>query len=116
VPVTKKYMLNPVCKVGLAGEPVELAHLLIEGAFGHEAAQLADQAGPRPSRVTQFGLLVGGGGEDRLGDGHGVLALLDSLGDDLLGGVAALVVYPLRVVGLNAVGVETRFGPGWFDQ
>src|SRR5215212_7054629 len=84
---------------GLAGEPVEFAHLLIEGTFGHEAVKLADEPGLRSRGVAQFGFLVGRRGDDRLGDGGGVFALLDSVGDHLLGGFAALVVDRQRVVG-----------------
>src|SRR5437879_6501700 len=94
---------------GLAGEPIEFAHLLIEGAFGHEAAQLADEAGLRAGGIAKFGFLVGRCCEDRFGDGSWGFALLDSVGDHLLSGLAALVVDPQRVVGLNAVGIETGF-------
>src|SRR5207237_633288 len=59
------------------GQAVELAELLVECPGGDEAAQGADASGGRAGGVAQLRLRIGRGGDDRLGDGVGIIAHVD---------------------------------------
>lgn len=91
----------PLLDVGCGGrllsaDLVELAHLLVERPGGQDALHGRGQTGLRTCGVAQFGLLFGSRGDDDLGNDRGILAVLDGVGDELLGDLAA------RVVGLDA--------------
>ena len=61
------------CTAGSAGQSVELADLLVEGARGHDPAQDADACGHRTGGVPKLGFGIGGGRDDHLCDNVGVV-------------------------------------------
>src|SRR2546422_4772555 len=63
-----------------AGQPVELADLPVEDPGGSDAAQRADPSGQWARGVAQLRLRIGGGCDDHLGDGGGVVALVHRRG------------------------------------
>src|SRR5215218_10623872 len=62
---------------GSAGQSVELADLSVEGPGGDDAAQRADASGSWAGGVAQLRFGVGRCCDDHLGDGGGVVAVLD---------------------------------------